>query len=176
MEITFVTSYTITFVINICITFVTLKFTTMKDRLEQFLKLEQLTPARFADILGIQRSGISHILSGRNKPSFEFFERIVQKYPQINLEWLISGKGKVYKEPNAAQNSYNVDLFNVSNNIDKSNIIPVNKEIKTQQTTSEPQMTTNITPVKVNLSESKKLIRVIFVYDDKTFSEYISED
>lgn len=70
----------------------------MKDRLQQFLTLEQLSPARFADILGVQRSGLSHILSGRNKPGFDFISKMLQKFPQINSEWLLTGKGKMYKE------------------------------------------------------------------------------
>ncbi len=70
----------------------------MNTRLQQFLDLENLTPARLADIIGVQRSGLSHILSGRNKPSFDFIRRILIKYPRINSEWLITGKGKPYKD------------------------------------------------------------------------------
>lgn len=148
----------------------------MKDRLEQFLKLEQLSPARFADILGIQRSGISHILSGRNKPSFEFFEKIVLKYPQINLEWLISGKGKVYKDASTAQVSYNNDLFNVSSNIDKAHIASTNEEDKNNLFVTELIKNSKNTSVLSDQDNSKKLIKVILLYNDKSFSEYISED
>lgn len=76
----------------------------MNSRLQQFLELENLTPARLADILGVQRSGLSHILSGRNKPGFEFITKLLTRFPHINSEWLILGKGKPYKEMMAAQN------------------------------------------------------------------------
>ena len=46
----------------------------MKSRLQQFLEVEQLSPARLSEIMGIQRSGLSHILSGRNKPGFDFIQ------------------------------------------------------------------------------------------------------
>lgn len=69
----------------------------MDKRLQQFLELEDLTPSKLADILQIQRSGISHLLSGRNKPSFDFIQGILINFPQINPEWLILGKGKPYK-------------------------------------------------------------------------------
>ena len=69
----------------------------MDKRLQQFLELEDLTPSKLADILQIQRSGISHLLSGRNKPSFDFIQGILTNFPQINPEWLILGKGKPYK-------------------------------------------------------------------------------
>jgi transcriptional regulator with XRE-family HTH domain len=70
----------------------------MNERLSAFLRAEQLSPAQFADQMGIQRSGVSHILSGRNKPGFDFFFTFLQKFPAVNLEWLISGRGKMYKD------------------------------------------------------------------------------
>lgn len=70
----------------------------MNNRLQQFLELENITPARLADTLGVQRSGLSHILSGRNKPGYEFITKLLTKYPHINSEWLLIGKGKPYKE------------------------------------------------------------------------------
>lgn len=76
----------------------------MNNRLQQFLELENLTPARLADTLGVQRSGLSHILSGRNKPGFEFLTKLLTKFPHINSEWLLMGKGKPYKEMMVSQN------------------------------------------------------------------------
>lgn len=70
----------------------------MNRRLQQFLEVEKLSPARLADSLGIQRSGISHLLSGRNKPSYEFINNFLSRYPQIDAAWLITGKGKMYKD------------------------------------------------------------------------------
>jgi transcriptional regulator with XRE-family HTH domain len=70
----------------------------MNERLMTFLKAEQLSPAQFADLMGIQRSGVSHLLAGRNKPGFDFFATFLQKFPAVNIEWLISGRGKMYKE------------------------------------------------------------------------------
>jgi len=70
----------------------------MNERLIAFLQAEELTSARFAEIMSIQRSGVSHLLSGRNNPGYEFFEKFLQKFPAINIEWLISGRGKMYKE------------------------------------------------------------------------------
>lgn len=69
----------------------------MNQRLKQFLDMEGLSPARFAEELGIQRSGMSHLLAGRNKPSFEFIQKMMTAYPDLNYEWLILGKGRPYK-------------------------------------------------------------------------------
>ena len=70
----------------------------MNSRLQQFLELENLTPARLADIMGIQRSGLSHILSGRNKPSYDFLNKMLLKFPHINGDWLMTGRGKAYND------------------------------------------------------------------------------
>ncbi|HPD96056.1 MAG: helix-turn-helix transcriptional regulator [Bacteroidales bacterium] len=71
----------------------------MEGRLQKLLIAEKLTPAKLADTLGVQRSAISHILSGRNKPSFDLLQRLNNKFPRISIEWLLSGKGNMYKMP-----------------------------------------------------------------------------
>ena len=72
----------------------------MNNRLQQFLDLENLSPARLADLLGVQRSGVSHILSGRNKPGFDFIQKLLTKFPALSADWFLTGKGKPYKEMN----------------------------------------------------------------------------
>ena len=92
----------------------------MNRRLQQFLELEQLTPSRLADILGVQRSGLSHILSGRNKPGYEFIHKLLIKFPQLNSEWLITGKGKPYKDQQNSHNEHDIPelpLFQQSENL-----------------------------------------------------------
>ena len=79
----------------------------MNNRLQQFLEFENLTPARLADMLGVQRSGLSHILSGRNKPGYEFIHKLLTRFPAINAVWLITGKGKPYKEMDRPLNNGN---------------------------------------------------------------------
>ncbi|MDR1225428.1 MAG: helix-turn-helix domain-containing protein [Prevotellaceae bacterium] len=70
----------------------------MKDRIPQFLAAERLTTTTLADKLGVQRSGISHILSGRNKPSFDFIEKMLLIFPRLSADWLITGNGSMYKD------------------------------------------------------------------------------
>lgn len=57
------------------------------------LSYYQLSAASFADSIGVQRSSISHLLSGRNKPSLEFVLKVVKTFPEVNLYWLLNGKG-----------------------------------------------------------------------------------
>jgi len=71
----------------------------MKERILQFLKSENKSSAQFAEEIGVQPSGISHILSGRNKPSLDFVTRMLEKYKFLSIEWLLFGKGNMYNQP-----------------------------------------------------------------------------
>ena len=68
----------------------------MNKRLQQFLAAENISQAQFAETLGVARASVSHILSGRNKPGFDFIESMARRYPTLNLEWLITGNGRMY--------------------------------------------------------------------------------
>ena len=63
-------------------------------RLEKVIKFNNETAASFAEKIGVQRSSISHILSGRNKPSLDFVLKVLSAYPEVELYWLLNGKGK----------------------------------------------------------------------------------
>lgn len=63
------------------------------ERLEHLLQYYSLTASGFADKIDVQRSSISHLLSGRNKPSLEFVLKVVKAFPEVNLYWLLNGKG-----------------------------------------------------------------------------------
>jgi transcriptional regulator with XRE-family HTH domain len=62
-------------------------------RLEQILQYYGLTASAFADRIDVQRSSISHLLLGRNKPSLEFVLKVVKNFPEVNLYWFLIGKG-----------------------------------------------------------------------------------
>ena len=67
-------------------------------RLQKVIDFYEETASSFAEKIGVQRSSISHILSGRNKPSLDFVMKVLQAYPEIELYWLMNGKGKFPKE------------------------------------------------------------------------------
>ncbi len=136
----------------------------MKDRLLQLMQLEQLSPAKFADILGIQRSGLSHILSGRNKPGYEFISKLLLKFPTVSAEWLITGKGKMYKQelvqeqPIDRKKENSRDLF--SSQIDEPPKV-------------ENQLRENSIKIenKPEIRKNRVLMKIIMIYDDMTFEE-----
>ena len=71
----------------------------MKERLQTILNLEKLSAAQMAALLMIQRSTLSNLLSGRNNPSYDFILAIMTKLPNLNIEWLLRGEGRPYKNP-----------------------------------------------------------------------------
>ncbi len=65
----------------------------MHNRLKKWMEYEDVKSSAFADKIGVNRATISHILSGRNKPSIDFLEKLLYVYPEVNANWLITGIG-----------------------------------------------------------------------------------
>ncbi len=70
----------------------------MLGRIQLLLKIKNLSSSQFADEIGVQRSSISHIISGRNNPSLEFLMKILNRYPELQTDWLLFGNGSMFKE------------------------------------------------------------------------------
>lgn len=70
----------------------------MKARLERILSEKSLSANKLAELLEVQPSGISHILSGRNKPSLDFIVKLLSVFPDISPDWFILGKGNMYRK------------------------------------------------------------------------------
>ena len=67
----------------------------MVERIRMLLETRQLTPTQFADTIGVARPIVSHILSGRNKPSLEVVQRILAAMPDLSMPWLLNGTGRM---------------------------------------------------------------------------------
>ncbi len=95
--------------------FVKVNFRKMNRRLLQFLQAENLTQTQFADTLSVARGSVSHILAGRNKPGYDFLESLLLHFPRLNLEWLLTGKGRMYKDlpPEGIQDPAQLELFSM---------------------------------------------------------------
>ena len=125
-------------------------------RLRLILDKERLTSSQFAKIVGYRPSSISHILSGRNKPGFDFIQEILKKFDNINPEWLILGRGEMYRT--------------VDKVIDNNKESAIRESINTRKVESEPDPP-YVSNVKVK-SEGKVIVKVLVFYSDQTFTEY----
>lgn len=109
-------------------------------RIEAVIAHLDLSVSAFADEIGVQRSSISHLLNGRNKPSLDFIMKLVNTYPEVDLYWLLKGEGSFPKENT---NQIELDAPEVTKKIEKqalddfvSQTLP--KEKKTSQQIKEP--------------------------------------
>lgn len=133
----------------------------MKERIIEFLRAENKSSAQFALEIGVQPSGISHILSGRNKPSLDFILKMLEKYRYISTEWLLFGKGTMYKDSGIQS------LFDENRNIENHNDLFNPSFSSTQEIieeTGNKSVTTN---------NSGNIIRIVWFYDDNSFEEYL---
>lgn len=148
----------------------------MKSRLSELLKYYHLSSAQFADNIGVQRSSISHILSGRNKPSYDFLLKILDKYPEISAEWLLTGTGSMLKSNNYANiinnQSESVDEPELFENESSQNI---EKQGYNYENTDNNNLKNKVEKADKNVKDLKevtyvnKVKKVIFVYADNTF-------
>lgn len=142
----------------------------LKNRILEIMEKSGLTPSEFADKIEVQRSAISHITSGRNKPSLEFLIKIKSTFPEIDSDWLVFG---IEKEPQTEENfssdeksektedSYPTlfELFDTDDKIEKLDTENIPQEINT---------------TKKENSNQKKMIRALLFFDDGTFEEFVS--
>ena len=148
----------------------------MKDRLNQFLQLEQLSSARFAAILGVQPSSISHILSGRNKPGFDFIEKMLLKFPGLNVEWLITGKGKMFKDPPPSVNSPVSGLFGAPPvpYPQTPQVSPTQEAIIEPQSPAINKEISSPLPLEMpNVGPTGRIEKIVLFYSDKHFEEFL---
>lgn len=142
----------------------------MQDRFKQLLEEKNLTATKFAALIKVNASAMSHILNGRSKPGFDVLDKIGQAFPDINLNWLISGKGKMYVTDNASKPtpSRNIEksLFEEEekgNAVSKEAAIPPPLQPIAQEPTKLPE---NL-PVK-----HKTIKRIILFFEDGSFEDY----
>ena len=88
--------------------------TAFTERLEKILDHYELNATAFAEEIGVQRSSISHLLSGRNKPSLDFVMKVINRFPEVNLYWLLNGKGSFPRAEAPAPPLQTSDMKNVN--------------------------------------------------------------
>ncbi|MFP4060275.1 MAG: helix-turn-helix domain-containing protein [bacterium] len=145
----------------------------MKDRLLKFLNTENISYTHFADEIGVQRSSISHILSGRNKPSFDFIQKILGRYNKINPEWLIMGTGSMYK--NMSQPSLFDNISSQERKKEPSkqddNILP---DVKFEKEASKvPDNTNSNTKDSLENLGNDEIERIVIFFKNGRFRQYI---
>jgi len=159
----------------------------MKDRIKKVIDHEQLTSSKFADIINVQRSSISHILSGRNNPSLEVVQKILTSFSTLNSEWLLFGRGAMYKKDenlhsDIIENKEKIiskpqavekELFSNSND-DDIELDDTSENIEEEEAV---QNTPKFKNVKKEIAKKEKFTEKIIIFNsDRTFIEYTKEE
>ncbi len=144
----------------------------MREKLLVLMKNEGLTSSRLAELLGIQPSGISHILAGRNKPSFDFVQKVLRRFPRINPDWLLLDSEQMYRDLPAekSQTSENVILPDDQQNASQSAQNNQIASIPNSSSTLPAQSTIN--SVAQDIKSHGNVKRIIILYQDRTFESY----
>ncbi|HQB36813.1 MAG TPA: helix-turn-helix transcriptional regulator [Bacteroidales bacterium] len=135
----------------------------MRDRIIEFLRIENKSAAQLAEEIGVQPSGISHIISGRNRPSLDFVLKMLEKYSFLSTEWLLFGRGNMYNDGQSIKEVFETDTERENLKQDENDPIQIeltaNKSVEIQE----------LSPGK---KEKTVLTRIVLFYDDKSFQEY----
>ncbi|MFW6370029.1 MAG: helix-turn-helix domain-containing protein [Bacteroidota bacterium] len=130
----------------------------MKDRIQQIIDYKGISAGDLAELLDVQRSNISHILNGRNKPGAVFIEKFLQTFPDVNARWLLTGEGPMLFHDEAKEPSKGVS--------------------KPADTTTEEELNP---PVRIpeqspaSGEKDKTIEKIVLLYSDGTFSYYHSK-
>lgn len=161
----------------------------MEERIKKFMEYKGISSSELADAIGVQRSNVTHVLKGRNKPSFQFIEKMLQVYPELNAKWLLLGTGAMVDTPMKSRSLFDQNqeatipvlpkMDNpVPSKIEKAMESPV---IKEQIPNAAPEKV--ITPVSEQInsnpdlqnqvfSAEKPIERLIVFFNDSTFKVY----
>ncbi len=131
----------------------------LEERFRYIMKLNNLSASAFAEEIGVQRSSISHILSGRNKPSLEFIQKVLNRFPKVDAGWLINGTTSVkvdHATPNKVEGNQEAAIEGSNEKIDHKVEIQPDKGIGSK--------------------DSRKIKRILVFYDDQSFEEFSPND
>jgi predicted transcriptional regulator len=120
----------------------------LSEKIKQILTTKNITPSIFADEIGIQRSSMSHVLAGRNKPSLDMVQKIVKRFPDLGLNWIMDDE----------------DLPAVT-----STAAP---ELVREKPSTAEKLRSNGEETKKQLPAEKKIDRILIFYTDGTYKEF----
>ena len=139
-------------------------------RLEIILEYYSVNASAFADKIGVQRSSLSHLLSGRNKPSLDFILKILEVYPEVDLYWLLNGKGTFPKN-----NSIPAEPKNISNFTDSKAAVKEDLFSNSFQEDRREEKKDIHSDKKAEIAShffEETIDKIVFFYKDGTFKVF----
>jgi len=139
----------------------------LNEKIKQILIEKNISPSLFADEIGIQRSSISHILAGRNKPSLDIVQKIIRRFPEIGLNWIMDDESLPsdsfeFQEKHA---SY-------SPSIERKMAFPTASESNRKYNPNLGRTRENMVENETASRQEKSVERILIFYNDGTFQEF----
>ena len=170
----------------------------LKERISKVITYSELSLSEFADEIEVQRSSISHITSGRNKPSLDFLMKIKNRFPELEWEWLIEGQGEMLKKtvipsetkatPEKSKPTSLPDLFSLINdeafgitesedrvapeNPQESNISELVDEKQKISDSQRLEIPKPAIPIETIDKQEVKIKRIVFFYENGKFETF----
>jgi transcriptional regulator with XRE-family HTH domain len=142
-------------------------------RLEIILDYYNLNASSFSDKIGVQRSSLSHLLSGRNKPSLDFILKIMEVFPEVDLYWILNGKGTFPKITQTSSSPENLSIKKVASERSK----PAEEDLFSEIAYNEPSPALESKKEKVlpcpDAQNAQEVEKIVFFYKNGTFKEFI---
>jgi DNA-binding XRE family transcriptional regulator len=139
-------------------------------RLEIILDYYSLNASSFADKIGVQRSSMSHLLSGRNKPSLDFILKIIEIFPDVDLYWILNGTGIFPKKSEIIQNS---NIISAVSNIDSPNPANLFSKISVPSETNIDFQKKDQIENSIKNENIDELEKIVLFYKNGTFKIYL---
>ena len=141
----------------------------MRDRILKIMEREGLTPSKFAESIGIQRSAMSHIISGRNNPSLDVLLKILERFTYVDSDWLLFGKGEMIREHVLTE----PNLF--TNMLENRPNVQVVAENRKEIGVETPVNIQKQPVVECQEKPSKNVSKIMIFYSDNTFDTFVPE-
>ncbi|MDG1902686.1 MAG: helix-turn-helix transcriptional regulator [Bacteroidales bacterium] len=144
----------------------------MIDRIKTLMKFENLSSSQFADEINIQRSSLSHVLSGRNKPSLDFVMKIKQCFNNVRLDWILLGEGEMLiAEESSGLSAHTNRQINHNTDLETGNSNTINIEGSSSTSGNKVENNSNVID-DIPMNSKNSIHKILIFFSDGTYKEF----
>lgn len=141
----------------------------LNEKIKQILVDKNISPSHFADEIGIQRSSISHIIAGRNKPSLDIVQKIIKRFPDLGINWILEDED--LPESISEIKPFKADNYTMFNG-QKNGIASLAESRRNNLPNQNPGYQNVVSESSMPPANEKKVERILIFYSDGTFQEF----
>ncbi|WP_215238503.1 helix-turn-helix transcriptional regulator [Dyadobacter helix] len=140
----------------------------LTDKIKMILAIKNLSPSIFADEIGVQRPSISHILAGRNKPSLDIVQKIVKRFPDLGLNWILDDEELMLESDEITSSSSE----RYAPKSPQKNMVQTAPELNRRLDSEPTPVYENLNALPGAIKTEKKVERIMLFYSDGTYQEF----